>query len=122
MLHHVLHLSEVIGLNLKGLRDCVFLFYRNLSEVIGLNLKGLRDCVCLFYRNLSEVIGLNLKGLRDCVCLYVYVYGIGCFFFWHINLSHYCVDYLPSVDIERGFVSHSGAVGAGGGCCFLCLA
>jgi len=45
------------------------------------------------------------------VCLYVY--GIGCFFFWHINLSHYRVNNLPSVDIERGFVSHSGAVGAG---------
>jgi len=47
------------------------------------------------------------------LCLYVYFYGIGCFFFWHINLSRYRVDYLPSVDIERRFVSHSGAGSAG---------
>jgi len=54
---------------------------------------------------------LKPVGLRDCVC--VYVYGIGCFFFWHINLSRYCVNTWPSVDIERWFVSHSGAGGAG---------
>jgi len=36
-----------------------------------------------------------------------------CSLFWHINLSRYRVLYLPSVDIERGFVSHSGAGGAG---------
>ena len=53
------------------------------------------------------------------VYVYVYVCGIGCFFFWHINLSEYCVKTLPSVDIERGFVSHSGAVGAG--VVFLCV-
>jgi len=36
--------------------------------------------------------GLKLLCLRDlCVCVYVCVYGIGCFFFRHINLSQYRV-------------------------------
>jgi hypothetical protein len=37
----------------------------------------------------------------------------GCFFFWHINLSKYGVRYLPSVEMERGFTSKSGAGDAG---------
>ena len=47
------------------------------------------------------------------VFMFVCVCGIGCFFFWHINLSQYRVMNLPSVDIERWFVSHSGAGSAG---------
>ena len=31
------------------------------------------------------------------------------------NLSEYCVPFLPSVDIERGFRRKSGAGNAGGG-------
>jgi hypothetical protein len=50
--------------------------------------------------------------------VYVYVYGIGCFFFWHINLSQYRVKNLPSVDIERGIMSKSGA-GSAGVCVFV---
>ena len=47
------------------------------------------------------------------VCVYVCVCGIGCFFFWHINLSQYRVMNLPSVDIERGYLSKYGARDAG---------
>lgn len=56
---------------------------------------------------------LKLISLRD-LCLCVYVYVCVClwnrlFFFWHINLSQYRVMNLPSVDIERGYLSKSGA-------------
>jgi len=47
------------------------------------------------------------------------LYGIGCFFFWHINLSQYHVMNLPSVDMERGYSSKSGAGSAG--VVFLCV-
>jgi hypothetical protein len=42
-----------------------------------------------------------------------YLINDGCSFFWHINLSEYGVLYLPSVEMERGFTSKSGAGGAG---------
>jgi hypothetical protein len=48
------------------------------------------------------------------VCVYVYV--IGCFFFWHINLSQYRVTNCPqAVEIERDYSSKFGARDAGGG-------
>jgi hypothetical protein len=47
----------------------------------------------------------------ECVC--VFSVNDGCSFLWHINLSEYCVLYLPSVEMERGFTSKSGAGGAG---------
>ena len=64
----------------------------------------------------AESLGMNtlkLMSSRDLCVSCVCVYGIGCFFFWHINLSQYRVTNLPSVDIERGYASKFGARDAG---------
>ena len=58
-----------------------------------------------------------------CVCVCVYV----CVCLWnrlflfqaHKSLAISCYEFLPSVDIERGYASKSGAVDAGG--VFLCV-
>jgi hypothetical protein len=76
---------------------------------------------CVFMEYVMFIIkslvfdGLKLLCLRDlCVCVFIFsVYGIGCFFFRHINLSQYRVTKIPSVDIEGGYLSKSGARDAG---------
>ncbi len=48
-----------------------------------------------------------------------YFDSVCCFFFRHMNLSEYSVKNVPSVDIEREYLSKSGAGSAG--FVFLCV-
>ena len=77
------------------------------------------------YNKSLGVVWLKLISLRDlcvfmcmclCVCVYVCVYGIGCFFFWHINLSQYRVTNWPKRSILNADTRASLVLGTPGLC------